>query len=181
MMNLKNIEFHRSVEGKDAMYRSPGDCQSKILESNATEIIIPLLGQVEAQFPKCHRRLKDIYGQSPQYRFLAARRFIKCNCSEFDNILDVDNEGIIHLEMVTCPMRGECLDEGVICFPERETGLTTREKEIAKLVSSGMSNEDIARKLFIGIDAVKSHVQNCLRKLSLTNRAALANYISKLS
>lgn len=64
-------------------------------------------------------------------------------------------------------MRGECLDEGIICLPERETGLTCREKEIAQLVAKGMSNEEIAKMLFIGIDAVKSHVQNCLRKLNL--------------
>lgn len=181
MMILKNLEFHRSVEGKDAMYRSPGEDKSTMLEQNSTEIIVPLLSQVDAQFPKCHKRLKDIYGSSKNFRFLAARRFIKCNCSEFDNVLDIDNEGIIHLELVTCPLRGECLDEGVICFPDRETGLTCREKEIAQLVAKGMSNLEIAKKLFIGIDAVKSHVQNCLRKLELTNRAALSNYISKLS
>ena len=181
MMNLKNLEFHRSVEGKDAMYRSKSDSQSTTLEKNSTNIIIPLLAQVEAQFPKCHKRLKDIYSQSLQFRFLAAKRFIKCNCSEFDNILDIDNEGIIHPELVTCPMRGECLDEGIICLPERETGLTCREKEIAQLVAKGMSNEEIAKLLFIGIDAVKSHVQNCLRKLNITNRAALSTYISKLT
>lgn len=181
MMILKNLEFHRSVEGKDAMYRSTGENQSKTIEHNSTNVIIPLLAQIEAQYPKCHRRLKDIYGQNKQFRFLAARRFVKCNCGEFDSVLDIDAEGIIHTELVTCPMRGECLDEGIICLPERETGLTCREKEIAQLVAKGMSNEEIARHLFIGIDAVKSHVQNCLRKLELPNRAALSTYISKLT
>lgn len=61
-MILKNIEFHRSPEGKDAMYRNSGDNQSLTLEENSTDIIIPLLAQVEAQFPKCYKRLKDIYG-----------------------------------------------------------------------------------------------------------------------
>lgn len=181
MMILKNIEFHRSVDGKDAMYRGKCDHESRVLEPGTTEIILPLLEQVEAQFPKCHKRLKQIYGQNKDFRYLAARRFIKCNCSEYDNILDFDGEGIIHAELVTCPMRGECLDEGIICLPERETGLTCREKEIAHLVAKGMSNEDIAKMLFIGIDAVKSHVQNCLRKLNLSNRAALSNYISKMT
>jgi len=181
MMILKNIEFHRSAEGKDAMCRPAGANQSTLVEPCSTEIIIPLLAQTEAQFPKCYKRLRDIYGQSNQFRYLAARRFIKCNCGEFDNVLDIDENGLIHPELVTCPMRGECLDEGIICLPERETGLTVREKEIAQLVAQGLSNEEIARKLFIGIDAVKSHVQNCLRKLELHSRAALSTYITKMS
>lgn len=180
MMNLKNIEFHRSADGKDAMYRNIPETISKSLESTSIDIILPLLAQTEAQFPKCYKRLKEIYGQSPQFRYLAAKRFVKCNCSEYDNVLDIDNNGVIHPELVSCPMRGECLDEGIICLPEREIGLTAREKEIAQLVTKGMSNEEIARQLFIGIDAVKSHVQNCLRKLELSNRAALSSYISKL-
>lgn len=180
-MNLKNLEFHRSIDGKDAMYRSAGDNQSIVLDQKSTDIIIPLLAQVEAQFPKCHKRLKDIYGQNKDFRFLASRRFIKCNGNEYDNVLDIDNEGLIHPELVTCPMRGECFDEGIICLPERKTGLTAREKEIAQLVAKGMSNVEIAKMLFIGIDAVKSHVQNCLRKLTLSNRASLSTYISKLT
>jgi DNA-binding CsgD family transcriptional regulator len=180
MMKLTNIEFHRSVDGKDAMYRKKNSDVSETVEPNSNDIIIPLLAQTEAQFPKCYKRLKDIYGRNPQFRFLAARRMIKCNCSEFDHILDIDEQGIIHTELVACPMRGECLDEGIICLPERETVLTSREKEIALLVSDGLSNEAIAKRLFISIDAVKSHVQNCLHKLSLSNRAALSTYISKL-
>lgn len=181
MMILKNIEFHRSVDGKDAMYRGKGNPVSKTITPETTDILLPFLQQTESQFPKCYKRLRDIYGQSPNFRFLAARRMVKCNCSEFDHILDIDEQGIIHTELVTCPMRGECLDEGIICLPERETGLSEREKEIAKLVALGLSNEDIAKRLFIGIDAVKSHIQNCLRKLQLHNRAELSTFITKMT
>ena len=180
MMILKNIEFHRSADGKDAMYRKRGESTSILLEPGSTNFTVPLLSQVDNQFPKCYKRLKEIYGQNKQFRYLAARRFMKCNGSEFDNVLDIDAQGIIHPELVTCPLRGECLDEGTLCLPERETGLTCREKEIAGLVAKGLSNEEIAKTLFIGIDAVKSHVQNALRKLELPNRAALSTYISKI-
>lgn len=181
MMILKNLEFHRSVDGKDAMFRTCGAQQSTQINPDSTEIIVPILAQTEDQFPKCYMRLKQIYGQSKEFRFLAARRFIKCNCGEFDNVLDIDDSGLIHPELVTCPMRGECLDEGIICLPERETRLTAREKEIASLVSKGMSNEEIARMLFIGIDAVKSHIKNCLRKLNLHSKAALSTYITQMN
>jgi DNA-binding CsgD family transcriptional regulator len=179
-MKLKNIEFHRSIDGKDAMYRKKGESDSIAITENATEIILSTLNEIELQFPKCYIRLKDIYGKNKQFHFLACRRFVKCNGSEFDNVLDIDSEGIIHPELVTCPLRGECLDEGIICLPDRETGLTAREIEIAKLVSEGLSNEEIGQQLFIGIDAVKSHIQNCLRKLSIKNRAALSNFITKI-
>lgn len=180
MMILRNIEFHTSVDGKDAMYREKGAKSSKLLEPGTTNFIVPFSHQIETQFPRCFKRLREIYGNNKQYLYLATRRFAKCNGSEFDNVLDIDGQGIIHPELVKCPMRGECLDEHIICLPERETGLTCREKEIAQLVAKGMSNEEIAKQLFIGIDAVKSHVQNCLRKLELSNRAALSTYISKI-
>lgn len=52
--------------------------------------------------------------------------------------------------------------------------LTPREREIASLVSEGLSNKEIALDLRIGPATVKNHVHNILDKLGVRRRAAIA-------
>jgi two-component system, NarL family, nitrate/nitrite response regulator NarL len=49
--------------------------------------------------------------------------------------------------------------------------LTKREAEILGLVSAGLSNKDIARRLRISLSTTKTHVHHVLGKLCLTRRA----------
>jgi len=44
--------------------------------------------------------------------------------------------------------------------------LTNREQEIKDLISAGLGNKDIARRLNISTNTVKSHVHNMLGKLA---------------
>jgi two-component system, NarL family, nitrate/nitrite response regulator NarL len=52
-----------------------------------------------------------------------------------------------------------------------EADLTAREREIATLVSEGLSNKEIARRLHIELATVKNHVHSILSKLQVTRRA----------
>ena len=51
--------------------------------------------------------------------------------------------------------------------------LTKREKEILLLISEGMTNNQIAEKLFISTLTVDSHRKNLLTKLNVNNTASL--------
>ena len=53
---------------------------------------------------------------------------------------------------------------------ERENMLTAREREILQLLADGMSNADVAAKLFISQETVKSHVRHILTKLEADTR-----------
>jgi len=53
---------------------------------------------------------------------------------------------------------------------DREDVLTAREREILKLLADGMSNADVAAKLFISQETVKSHVRHILAKLEADTR-----------
>ena len=53
---------------------------------------------------------------------------------------------------------------------EREDMLTAREREILQLLADGMSNADVAAKLFISQETVKSHVRHILTKLEADTR-----------
>jgi DNA-binding NarL/FixJ family response regulator len=48
--------------------------------------------------------------------------------------------------------------------------LTAREREILQLLADGMSNADVAQKLFISQETVKSHVRHILTKLEADTR-----------
>ncbi|HEY7280950.1 MAG TPA: LuxR C-terminal-related transcriptional regulator, partial [Actinomycetota bacterium] len=54
------------------------------------------------------------------------------------------------------------------------SGLSEREREIAKLIAGGASNPDIAGTLFLSRKTVERHVSSILGKLEVKNRAQLA-------
>jgi two-component system response regulator NreC len=59
---------------------------------------------------------------------------------------------------------------------ERYDGLTSREKEILTLIAQGLSNQQIAEKLFISIKTVQTHRAHILEKLGLHDRTELVRY-----
>ena len=53
---------------------------------------------------------------------------------------------------------------------DRDDMLTAREREILQLLADGMSNADVAARLFISQETVKSHVRHILAKLEADTR-----------
>jgi DNA-binding NarL/FixJ family response regulator len=51
--------------------------------------------------------------------------------------------------------------------------LTRREKEVIELIAEGMTNNEIAQKLFISVSTVDTHRKNILSKLNAKNTAEL--------
>jgi DNA-binding NarL/FixJ family response regulator len=54
--------------------------------------------------------------------------------------------------------------------------MTRREREVIELIGDGMSNKEIAQRLHIAADTVKSHVRNVMEKLALHTRLQIAVY-----
>jgi DNA-binding NarL/FixJ family response regulator len=54
--------------------------------------------------------------------------------------------------------------------------MTQREREVIELIGAGMSNKEIAQRLHIATDTVKSHVRNVMEKLALHTRLQIAAY-----
>jgi LuxR family transcriptional regulator, positive regulator of biofilm formation len=61
----------------------------------------------------------------------------------------------------------------------KKSGLTRRETEILALLSAGSSNDDIADKLFISSNTVKTHLYRVFRKIKVPNRFQAALWAAK--
>ncbi len=61
-------------------------------------------------------------------------------------------------------------------IPDGSVKLTGRESEIINLIAEGLSNKEIAKRLFIETQTVKNHIHNILDKLQLYNRLEAVEY-----
>lgn len=76
------------------------------------------------------------------------------------SLLQLDDEG----EAATLP-------------PDVAAGLTSREREVVRLVVTGLHDHEIAQRLLLSPHTVKDHVKQIYRKLGLDSRVALARRV----
>jgi len=69
-----------------------------------------------------------------------------------------------------CRQRGA---PSVVCHDSTLLALSERERDVAQLVSCGLSDKEIARRLGISLCTVRTHVSHAFRKLGVDNRMKL--------
>ena len=57
--------------------------------------------------------------------------------------------------------------------------LTPRELEILRLIADGLSNKEIAARLYLSFHTVKNHVHNILEKLKVQHRSQAVEYAAR--
>jgi DNA-binding NarL/FixJ family response regulator len=67
-------------------------------------------------------------------------------------------------------------EAGLVTGQSAPGGLTERELSILRLVAEGLSNLDIASKLYVTEQTVKFHLSNIYRKLGVGNRTEATRY-----
>jgi DNA-binding NarL/FixJ family response regulator len=82
------------------------------------------------------------------------------------------------MEAIETVIRGKIYlsDEAALSLRKEEEGniiLTRREKEVLELIANGLTNNEIAQKLFISVATVDTHRKNLLAKFEAKNIASL--------
>lgn len=75
-------------------------------------------------------------------------------------------EEVLVVKEVVVPARQFALNEERV----RNLGITKRELEILRLIASGLSNREIANKLFVSENTVKTHSSRLFEKLNAKRR-----------
>ena len=87
------------------------------------------------------------------------------------------------LGMLPLMARVSALQEKAALLPERAPaypdGLTQREVEVLRLISSGKTDWEISEELLIGVRTVSTHVGNILNKTNAANRTEAASYANQ--
>ena len=71
------------------------------------------------------------------------------------------------------------LEGSKLMHDKKDITLSPRELQVAIQVARGLSNEEIAKVLFISKRTVTTHLERIFQKLSINSRAALASYITE--
>ena len=125
--------------------------------------------------------------QSQEFKFFEADSWSPDN----ENLLlggikEIFNNVGAYCQSINVVIAIESSNADEICFQLRKkinnispittSSLSIREIEILGLIMQGLTNNEIAEKLFISYETVKSHRKHILEKTGAKNTAALINY-----
>jgi predicted ATPase/DNA-binding CsgD family transcriptional regulator len=137
-----------------------------------------LFGAAGALWARCGRRvsgnpvLEEFHRQAEEAarQALGEKRYAALHAHGAGHQLD---------QVITCAASDS--DELGQAIPERGEAqpdpLTSREREIAELVSEGLSNREIAERLVISKRTVDAHVEHIFEKLDISSRVQLATWL----
>jgi DNA-binding NarL/FixJ family response regulator len=80
---------------------------------------------------------------------------------------------------LTGPLFADIVNRGQRRRTQGPSRMTRREREVAGLITAGLSNKEIAEQLSIATHTVKSHVHNLFEKLELNRRVELVSYMAR--
>lgn len=179
MVNLNNVEFYATPDGEVMIKEC--DKPVRLLKEGDRDIVQEMFMIIRDRYLEAFKCLSELYSISERnhihFEYTIVHRFIRCNFGEYDqHNYDIDKNGCFQFEEVRCPLRGEYTCEEVICKPQLNTVLTSRELEVLRLISDGMQANDIAGELSIAVATVNRHRENIKAKINVRTITQMVNY-----
>jgi DNA-binding CsgD family transcriptional regulator len=130
-------------------------------------LLIGLLKLIEYRFLVLERSL-EIYGGLVALLFASVGIWLGLKFTKTKETVVVKEVPVLTREFVRDQTRLQ------------ELGITTREFEILELIAGGMSNREIAEKLFVSENTVKTHSSRLFDKLSAKRRTQAVQIAKEL-
>lgn len=174
---MENYEFIAASDG--TIIAKSGRVGKVITEADRC-IIEQVIEQIRNRYPASYKRLCKLYERYKDniynYEYRIAKRFVRCNLGA-DDLLSTDlSYGKLNLEFVSCPLRGECCDEHVICCPQQKLPLSDKLAKVAELYASGMSYKEMAFVLKKSEKTIANQLRTIAKKLGLKRIKDIINY-----
>lgn len=80
-------------------------------------------------------------------------------------------ERVMRGEVVILPGDSETSAGAAGDWPGQSVGLTPLEAEVLALITQGLSNQEIADRVFLGINTIKSYIRTAYRKIGVASRS----------
>lgn len=160
---------------EDELWYRLADGSNNRLTESSVDIIRMMHDKIETFYPKAHSALVAEYIRCASniqfYKYRIVKRFCKCNFGNIDNIPDIDKFDRMNFERVSCPIRGECRLESIVCRPEFNTHISDAEMRVLKLWYNGCEKSDIAENLYLSVHTVNNHIRNAFTRLGIHDKA----------
>ena len=100
--------------------------------------------------------------------------YAACGATWLSTVLGRDERRLAAMR----PRRAKDVDGGAQ-FDHELASLTDREREVAELAGTGLTNREIASRLYLSQKTVEAHVSRVFAKLGVRSRAALARRLAR--
>jgi DNA-binding NarL/FixJ family response regulator len=171
---VEALRVARQIDNRIAQFYGLAALGWHAANSAQARVAAQLLGAAEAV---ATRAGAEIMG--PSVPFLAEAKVLALGAlgaskfeAEFRAGTRMSREAAVRLAL------GESDHDDVATERSKAGPLAKREVEVARLVAEGLSNKQIAARLFISEATVASHIRGILNKLGFNSRAQIASWIS---
>lgn len=146
--------------------------------------VLQMTADIRRDVPSSNVLILSSDGEDPNFLFQAIRAGARGCVSEDSDITDLvkairlvaQGQAVLGPESLTSLIN-------LLTQPDTSTEqarvvdrLTVREREVLDLVAQGSTNREIAERLYVSENTVRSHIHNILDKLQVSNRVQAATF-----